>query len=258
MRTLPLQLVFTLLSQSYNIDLGPGDAPSDSFGAAGQAGFWNLISAYAEQGTPLLDADGVDRGVTLRHEGGAFQTSSTPTHLSQWPMASFDIPGVSGDVAALLEDFDDCDSTTSASTFIISGLPPGPYRVRTYAVAPDGTHHTAVIVGSRSLTAGGTFSGTFIEGLTHTQHNLLINGPLEITVRPVEQFATVSGIQVEPACADVNGDGAVTVHDVLAIISFWGPCGVGDCSGDLNGDGLVNAEDLLEVIGNWGTCPGGA
>ena len=28
-----------------------------------------------------------------------------------------------------------------------------------------------------------------------------------------------------------------------------------NCPGDTNGDGAVNVEDLLAVIANWGSCP---
>jgi hypothetical protein len=48
---------------------------------------------------------------------------------------------------------------------------------------------------------------------------------------------------------DVNGDGFVTVTDLLAVMDSWGACEA--CPSDLNGDGVVDIVDLLEVIGNW-------
>jgi hypothetical protein len=58
--------------------------------------------------------------------------------------------------------------------------------------------------------------------------------------------------------ADVDGDGAVAVSDVLAIIGAWGSCGdgtfrpVGDIAPLPNGDCCVNVGDVLAVVGSWG------
>ena len=62
--------------------------------------------------------------------------------------------------------------------------------------------------------------------------------------------------------ADVNGDGAVNVADLLAVITSWGSCaktctpGEGKCFGDVapygDGDCNVNVADLLMVIVDWG------
>jgi hypothetical protein len=67
-------------------------------------------------------------------------------------------------------------------------------------------------------------------------------------------FTTVVSLQMSAFGAtalpgDVNGDGVVSVADVLAIIAVWGPCD--GCAEDLNNDGQVNVNDLLEVIANW-------
>jgi hypothetical protein len=67
-------------------------------------------------------------------------------------------------------------------------------------------------------------------------------------------FTTVVSLQMsafgETALpGDVNGDGVVSVADVLAIIAVWGPCD--GCAEDLNNDGQVNVNDLLEVIASW-------
>ena len=64
---------------------------------------------------------------------------------------------------------------------------------------------------------------------------------LEMTVDVIEP----SGIE-----GDVNGDGAVGVIDLLAVISDWGRCPC--CPTDLNDDGFVDVNELLNVISNWG------
>ena len=50
--------------------------------------------------------------------------------------------------------------------------------------------------------------------------------------------------------ADIDGNGAVDVNDLLAVIGEWG-C-MGTCTADITGDGAVNVQDLLELIASWG------
>jgi hypothetical protein len=51
---------------------------------------------------------------------------------------------------------------------------------------------------------------------------------------------------------DINGDGAVTIDDLLLLLAVWGctNCPVED----LNADGLVDVDDLLAIVANWGEC----
>jgi hypothetical protein len=56
----------------------------------------------------------------------------------------------------------------------------------------------------------------------------------------------------EPDCpADIDGDNAVNVSDLLMIIDQWGQT---NSLADVNEDGIVNVSDLLIVIDNWGPC----
>jgi hypothetical protein len=56
--------------------------------------------------------------------------------------------------------------------------------------------------------------------------------------------------RVQPGCnGDVNGDGAVDVHDLIEILNAWGDAGG---PADLNDDGIVDVQDLVIVIVNWG------
>jgi len=50
--------------------------------------------------------------------------------------------------------------------------------------------------------------------------------------------------------ADIDGDGAVGVSDLLALLAAWGTCD--DCPEDINDDGFVNVADLLDLLGAWG------
>ena len=51
---------------------------------------------------------------------------------------------------------------------------------------------------------------------------------------------------------DLNGDNALGVGDLLAIIATWGTCL--NCAADINNDGAVDVTDLLYIVGNWGPC----
>ncbi|MHC5005408.1 MAG: hypothetical protein ACYTJ0_20085, partial [Planctomycetota bacterium] len=52
-----------------------------------------------------------------------------------------------------------------------------------------------------------------------------------------------------PCPADLDGDGAVGVDDLIIVILLWG---TDDPAADVDGDGQVGVDDLLEVILSWG------
>ncbi|MCH7602868.1 MAG: hypothetical protein IIB54_08900, partial [Planctomycetes bacterium] len=54
--------------------------------------------------------------------------------------------------------------------------------------------------------------------------------------------------------ADTNGNGEVSVFDLLELLSAWGACPA-PCPPDHNHDGFVNVTDLLKLLSSWGTCP---
>jgi hypothetical protein len=55
-----------------------------------------------------------------------------------------------------------------------------------------------------------------------------------------------------PCPADLDGDGAVGMTDLLEVLSSWGPDEGGPP--DLNGDGDVGMTDLLILLASWGPC----
>ncbi|MHC4140343.1 MAG: right-handed parallel beta-helix repeat-containing protein [Planctomycetota bacterium] len=55
-----------------------------------------------------------------------------------------------------------------------------------------------------------------------------------------------------PCPWDLNGDGVVDHHDLLALINSFGPCD--GCPEDLNGDGIVNGKDVAELARHFGPC----
>ncbi|MHC5028424.1 MAG: beta-propeller fold lactonase family protein [Planctomycetota bacterium] len=60
-----------------------------------------------------------------------------------------------------------------------------------------------------------------------------------------------------PCPADVDGDGSVTVLDLIEVIVAFGVCPGAPivCPADVTGNGEVDVEDLVLVITFWGTCP---
>ncbi|MDP7519286.1 MAG: alpha-amylase family glycosyl hydrolase, partial [Phycisphaerales bacterium] len=56
--------------------------------------------------------------------------------------------------------------------------------------------------------------------------------------------------QSPPCPMDLDGDGSVTVNEVLLIIASWGTP-----DADVTGDGQTDVDDLLAIIGAFGACP---
>ena len=80
-------------------------------------------------------------------------------------------------------------------------------------------------------------------GLESTEHKLPdLDGEIYLRVKP-------------PNPADVNGDGAVNILDLVLVAQAFGKDGL---QGDVNGDGVVNVFDLVQVagaIGGGGAAP---
>ena len=63
-----------------------------------------------------------------------------------------------------------------------------------------------------------------------------------------------NGIPDECECpADTDGNGAVDVTDLVAVILDWGTDGA-ENNADIDGSGVVDVADLVMVILAWGPC----
>ncbi|MCI0364314.1 MAG: dockerin type I domain-containing protein [Phycisphaerales bacterium] len=71
-----------------------------------------------------------------------------------------------------------------------------------------------------------------------------------VSAARLEMSVEVSGEPTPDSAGDVNADGVVNIHDLLAVIASWGACQC--CLADANYDGVVNVSDLLIVIQTWG------
>ena len=140
----------------------------------------------------------------------------------------------------------------------------GGFQPATVVVAPGDTIIWESI-GSHTVTSGdpctadGLFNGEIsAAGDTFTWDVPLdASGDIPYFCQPHCDMGMTGVIIVEeppnPCPADVDGDGAVDVNDVLAVIGDWGPCP--GCGTDTNGDGVVDVNDILYVIAAWGPCP---
>ena len=57
--------------------------------------------------------------------------------------------------------------------------------------------------------------------------------------------------EAPPCPEDVNGDGTISVADVLAVLSEFG-CTGADCQYDIDGDNAVTVSDVLMVLSAFG------
>ena len=118
-------------------------------------------------------------------------------------------------------------------------------------------------------------------GQTGVAESLLSDGILSMQANPGEGFGfgTLRELTYESAfrlhndifvdpctvelpeyCAeDIDGDGFVSILDLLEIIAQWGTCGDGsfrpsaDCAPLPLGDCCVNIADILSVVAAWGS-----
>ena len=88
---------------------------------------------------------------------------------------------------------------------------------------------------------GPTYFGTVATGNTGPQsgHNLIPNN------------ATHYDPETDVCTGDINGDGALTIADLLLILSDFG-C-TSSCSGDVDGDGVVTVYDALSFLSLFGS-----
>jgi hypothetical protein len=96
-------------------------------------------------------------------------------------------------------------------------------------------------------------------GLPHAQIDdcevRLIRGGYELWLSCLSRGIAVLTVNTPTTpTGDTNGDGAVDVDDLVAVILAWGLCPAPPmtCPADVNGSGAVDVDDLIMVILNWG------
>lgn len=163
-------------AQSFNIDIDrfgqPGaGTPGLLAGAAGQPGYWNLISPGANSNAGLSPIGGGSTNVSLQKNGGSG--------------GSTNIPGATIEYNRLFADYDAVYFPQSSIDYTFLGLAPGVYRLCVYAYLPGqsgwyldqfnlktyylnylGVYVNNVSVGS-AVTYGEAPVNSFVKGVTH-------------------------------------------------------------------------------------------
>ncbi len=82
------------------------------------------------------------------------------------------------------------------------------------------------------------------------------SGDLDLLEMLLDPGLDVDADGVPDSCeaqGDIDGNGTVSVTDLLVVLGGWGPCSPGpSCPGDVDGDGVVGVVDLLVGLANWG------
>jgi hypothetical protein len=163
-----------------------------------------------------------------------------------------------------------------AVSLLFSGFPPNdPYNINQGASPPEGPlgfYQAWALLGTPvAATPAGTLLTTLVfEALAVTAESPIdivpsAGDPLGHTIvydgavpgLDVTGLLFGTSITIVSACpADLNGDHAVDVLDLLILLNTWGDCPKLDsCPADLNGDGVVDVLDLLYLLDQWGNCP---
>lgn len=101
---------------------------------------------------------------------------------------------------------------------------------------------------------GPVFASTQWCGGNPGKYNLKTEGEYAITVQATGDYVgAYSFIANTGRVADLDGNCAVDVSDLLLLLGAWGNCPrTDDCPADINGDGTVDVSDLLLLLGDWG------
>ena len=110
-----------------------------------------------------------------------------------------------------------------------------------------------------SVVSNAPHSAVFINGQTRTYVAYNPNDTdTQVTFSDGQTLCVPAGVQhythtnQDDNCLlveDVNGDGVVSVNDLLIMLGDWGSCG--DCPSDIDGDGVVAVDDVLALLAAW-------
>lgn len=109
-----------------------------------------------------------------------------------------------------------------------------------------GDFELQINMASRFYGSGRSIQNSYHEGLIATSNTLDVFGCTDPIATNYNPDATLD-LDCEYGGPDLNGDGDVSMGDVLLLLDSFG-CSVDCGSADLNGDGLVNAADLTFLL----------
>lgn len=259
----------SLHAQSFNVDVGVADKPSDNYAAAGLPGYWNAVRLQHvtpfmitphPQAEPLRDINGNATNVVVHQFGGMDLNSS-------------DDPATIGNDAGLMDDFLATHSLSLETCVYINGLEPGEYEVITYAWMPNSPSTDGKVrfdFNSYQPLVGGEWPGGHVEGITFSRHQLTVteSGSLSYIGLHVgipsggntTIGAALNGFQLRKlppfVAADMNCDQQVDGSDVAGFVTALldedqyrasePTCNIDH--GDLSGNGVVGPEDINAFV----------
>jgi hypothetical protein len=199
-----------------------------------------------EEGRFLVASKATDLGAGLwRYDYGVYNFNSDRAG------GSFTVPLPAGVAAAGLgfHDVDYHSGEPYSNADWGASLGPGAGSVtwtspETFAANPN----------TNALRWGTLYNFWFVAGSAPVKGEVTIGLFKPGTPAEIAAAASVPGPTKAPPCpADTNGDGAVNVLDLTAVLLNWGCDSCPDQ--DVNGDGVIDVGDLVDLILAWGDCP---
>ncbi|MDE0918164.1 MAG: choice-of-anchor B family protein, partial [Flavobacteriales bacterium] len=193
---------------------------------------WSIV-----QDDNVIIADETTGSIEICIGDGCYTFAMNDSYGDGWNGAIYTITNI---VTGAVIDSGDLDSAaigdgsySGENTFCIEGGEPD---------VPGCTNATACNYDATATIDDGSCDYTSCAGCT------------DATACNYDATATIDdGLCEYESCAcigDVNGDGAITVADILVVLSEFG-C-ASDCSADVDGDGSVTVSDVLEVLSVFG------
>jgi hypothetical protein len=132
-------------------------------------------------------------------------------------------------------------TSTATPTSTYTSTPTSTFTAtNTYTSTPTNTH---------TPTPTDTFTPTPTDTYTATPTDTLTPTPSDTPTETSTPTITPTPTPMPWPCADFNGDGKITVADILIEVQYFRSA---DLTGDLNGDGRVTVADILIVISEFG------
>lgn len=215
--------------------------------------YWNVGSTNVPNG---IDWANVDFRLIFYDDVDAFQNDPRNGSLSftidvpdnvDWmtPVATFNDPGdgMSYDLHRLIFNVEALGITTTAGT------------EQLVALTPTGDSTTVGETGMMYSTGGAGAVGFELDRWARLLLPAIGPDTLQSLGAPHDHVAYRVVLADSPCPADTDGDGLVSINDLLALLAVWGPC-PHPCLQDLDGDGSVAIGDLLDTLAVWGPCDG--
>lgn len=231
--------------------------PPSNFEKSGHIGGM-VIARPGDTDDTVCDQDGCADGTYFMRLNSAFQPSANPDPVDQLQMQFDDFRQANLGIA---------DAGTTVVEFVPPMVPPnGVSEIEIKLTAKDyrGEPITAGFLnGGQAIHAPDSSGGSQILDFVNIPFGGIIQYPMiaaseAVTDRFIVRFNTAEGATVQvmrnpelvyPVLGDLNGDGNVSLGDLILLISDSGPCVAGNlCLGDIDGNQAINAQDVNRLL----------